>query len=77
VWVEREVTHLRRGHHEADLIASLIELGLDAQAGGRPRVADQLDEGLEGAEWRIDATAKAGVSWSRPTLTQASLRALS
>jgi hypothetical protein len=27
--------------------------------------------------WRIDATAKAGVSWSRPTLTHASLRATS
>ena len=27
--------------------------------------------------WRIDATANAGVSWSQPTLTQASLRAMS
>ena len=27
--------------------------------------------------WRIEATANSGVSWSRPTLTQASLRAMS
>ena len=28
-------------------------------------------------QWRIDATANVGVSWSHPTLTQASLRAMS
>ena len=48
--MQGEVAHLRLGDDEAGLIASLIELGLDAQPGGRAGVADQLDEGLEGAE---------------------------
>ena len=38
------------GDDEAGLIASLIELGLDAQPRGRAGVADQVDEGFEGAE---------------------------
>jgi hypothetical protein len=50
VRVQGEVAHLGLGDHEAGLIASLIELGFDAQPGSRSGVADQLDEGLEGAE---------------------------
>ena len=50
VRVQGEVAHLRLGDHEARLIASLIELGFDAQPGRRSGVADQLDEGLEGAK---------------------------
>ena len=50
VRVQGEVAHLSLGDDEAGLIATLIELGPDAQPGGRTRVADQLDEGLEGTE---------------------------
>ena len=50
VRVQREVAHFSFGDDEAGLIASFIEFGLDAQTGGRARVADQFDEGLEGAE---------------------------
>ncbi len=50
VRVQGEVAHLSLGDDEAGLIASLIELGPDAQTRGRARVADQLDEGLEGAQ---------------------------
>jgi hypothetical protein len=50
VRVQGEVAHLGLGDDDAGLIASLIELGLDAQPGGRARVPDEFDEGLEGAE---------------------------
>ena len=48
--MQGEVPQLRVGDQQASLVASLIELGFDAQAGCRSGVADQFDEGLEGAE---------------------------
>jgi hypothetical protein len=47
VRVQSEAAHFGLGDNEARLIASLIELGLDAEPRGRARVADQFDEGLE------------------------------
>ena len=43
--MQGEVAHLGLRDDEARLIASLIELGFDAQPGRRSGVADQLDEG--------------------------------
>src|SRR4051812_21031056 len=50
VWVQGELAHFGLGDDDTGLIASLIELGLDAQAGGRTRVADQFDQRLEAVE---------------------------
>src|SRR5829696_10165967 len=50
VRVQGEVAHLGRGDDDAGFIASLIELGVDAQPAGRTRVSDEFDEGLEGPE---------------------------
>src|SRR5512138_11981 len=50
VRMQRQVTHLGRSDDDAGLIASLIELRLDAESGSRSRVTDQLDEGLDGPE---------------------------
>ena len=50
VRVQSELAHVGLGDDDAGLIPSLIEFGLDAQPGGRARVPDEFDEGLEGAE---------------------------
>ena len=50
VRVQGEVAHLSLRDDEAGLIASLIQLGFDAQPRGGAGVADELDEGLEGAQ---------------------------
>ena len=50
VRVQGEVAHLGLGDDDAGFIASLIELGLEAQPGGRAGVPDEFDEGFEGAE---------------------------
>ena len=48
--MQRQTSHLGRGHDQAGLVAPFIKLGLDAQAGGRARMADEVDDRLEGAE---------------------------
>ena len=69
VWVQSEAAHFGLGDDEARLIASLIELGLDAEPRGRARVADQLDEGLEGAERAPTPVLRDVTAGARPCST--------
>ena len=69
VRVQGEVAHLGLGDDEAGLIASLIELELDAQPSGGARVADQLDEGLEGTERTLAPVLRGRRAGARPCST--------
>src|SRR5436853_625812 len=50
MWVQRQTSHLRVGHHDARRIATLVQLRLDPQTGRGPRVANQGHDGFKGAE---------------------------
>ena len=48
--VKREFAHFRAGDDMTRRVAPLVQLRLHPQAGRRARVADQVDDGLKGAE---------------------------
>ena len=50
VRTEGEAAHFGQGHDEAGLVAALVESRAHAETGGGAGMADQRDEGLEGAE---------------------------
>src|SRR2546426_1244865 len=50
MWVQRQASHLRVGHHDARRIATLVQFRLDSQTGRGPRMANQRDDCFKGAE---------------------------
>src|SRR6266513_6300312 len=50
MWVQRQASHLRVGHHDAGRIATLVQLRLDSQASRRSGVANQRHDGFKRPE---------------------------
>ena len=48
--MQGEFAHLTTTDDPAGRVASFVQLGLDAQPGRGARVADEFDDGFEGAE---------------------------